>query len=161
MRPAASRVLGPAAMVPVLLSLLLAGCGSGAATAPAGASGSSAPGATTPTAPPVSAAPRPASPAVVTIVQPTANEVISGAVVHIVMTLENAQIVATTTTAIRPDQGHVHLYVDNQLVSMNYHLTEDLPVQPGTYLLKAEFVASDHAPFNPRVWSNQVLFTVH
>ncbi|HEY7526301.1 MAG TPA: hypothetical protein VIA82_05675 [Candidatus Limnocylindria bacterium] len=67
---------------------------------------------------------------------------------------------STTTTNIRPDQGHVHLYVDNVLVSMNYALEQDMPVHAGTYVLKAEFVASDHAPFSPRVWSNQVLFTV-
>jgi hypothetical protein len=54
----------------------------------------------------------------------------------------------------------VHLYVDNVLVSMNYALEQDMPVHAGTYVLKAEFVASDHAPFSPRVWSNQVLFTV-
>ena len=51
------------------------------------------------------------------------------------------QIVSATTTNIQPDQGHVHLYVDNVLVSMNYGLEQDLPVSPGTYVLKAEFVA--------------------
>jgi hypothetical protein len=43
---------------------------------------------------------------------------------------------------------------------MNYGLEQDLPVQPGTIVLKAEFVAADHAPFNPRVWSPEVIFTV-
>ena len=61
---------------------------------------------------------------------------------------------------LRPDQGHVHLYVNNVLVSMNYGLVQDLPVHKGTYVLKAEFVASDHAPFNPRVESPAVVFTV-
>jgi hypothetical protein len=86
--------------------------------------------------------------------------VVTGSSVHIVISLQHAQIVPATTTNIRPDQGHVHLYVDNVLVSMNYGLEQDLPVHPGTYLLKAEFVASDHAPFDPRVWSTEVLFTV-
>jgi hypothetical protein len=86
--------------------------------------------------------------------------VVTGSSVHIVISLQHAQIVPATTTSIRPDQGHVHLYVDNVLVSMNYGLEQDLPVHPGTYLLKAEFVASDHAPFDPRVWSTEVLFTV-
>jgi hypothetical protein len=27
-------------------------------------------------------------------------------------------------------------------------------------VLKAEFVATDHAPFNPRIWSSEVIFTV-
>ena len=54
----------------------------------------------------------------------------------------------------------MHLYVNNVLVSMNYGLEQDIPVQPGSLVLKAEFVASDHAPFNPRVWSPEVIFTV-
>lgn len=107
-----------------------------------------------------SGASRPSSPAVVQIVQPTSGATISGTTVHVVLTLSGASIVTTTSTNISPTQGHVHLYVDNVLVSMNYGLEQDLPVHPGTYVLKAEFVAADHAPFNPRVWSNQVAFTV-
>lgn len=77
-----------------------------------------------------------------------------------VISLQHAEIVQATTTAINPEQGHVHLYVDGVLFSMNYSLEQDLPVTPGTYQLKAEFVAADHAPFNPRVWSPVVVFTV-
>jgi hypothetical protein len=68
--------------------------------------------------------------------------------------------VPQTTTTIRPDEGHVHLYVNNVLVSMNYGLEQDVEVQPGNIALKAEFVAADHAPFNPRVWSPDTIFTV-
>ncbi len=103
---------------------------------------------------------RPSSPAVVTIVSPASGAVVTGRTVHIVVSLVNATIVPVTSTNLAPDRGHVHLYVDNQLVSMNYGLEQDLPVTPGTYLLRAEFVASDHAPFSPRVWSPEVVFTV-
>jgi len=139
-------------VVVCLVVLSLAGCSSAASSSgvPA-ASGSTA-------ASPAGS--RPSSPAIVTILQPTPNEVITGTKVHVVLAVANATIVAATTTAIRPDQGHLHLYVDNVLVSMNYGTTQDITVQPGTWLLKAEFVASDHAPFNPRVWSPEVLFTV-
>ncbi len=106
------------------------------------------------------AGPRPSSPAEVRIVAPTSGATVTGTSVHVVLELTGAEIVSATTTAIRPDQGHVHLYVDNNLVSMNYGLEQDLPVHPGTYVLKAEFVAADHAPFNPRVWSPEVFFTV-
>ena len=74
--------------------------------------------------------------------------------------LTGATIVRATTTDIRPDQGHIHLYVDNNLVSMNYGTTQDLPVVPGTHVLHAEFVAADHVPFNPRVVTPDVVFTV-
>jgi hypothetical protein len=104
--------------------------------------------------------PRPSSPAVVTIVQPVTGATVSGTSVHVVLTLTGATIVTTTSTNIQPDQGHIHLYVDNVLVSMNYGLEQDLAVHPGTYVLRAEFVASDHFPFNPRVVSPEVFFTV-
>ncbi len=107
-----------------------------------------------------STAPRPSSPAVVAVVSPASGAQVTGTSVHVVLSLTGATIVSATSTTIRPDQGHVHLYVDNNLVSMNYGLEQDLPVKPGTYVLKAEFVAADHAPFSPRVWSSEIFFTV-
>jgi hypothetical protein len=105
--------------------------------------------------------PRPSTPATVEIVQPKSGETITGTTVHVVLKLNGATIVGPSSTEIRPDQGHLHLYVDNVLVSMNYGLEQDIPVHTGTVLLKAEFVAADHAPFSPRVWSPEVVFTVH
>ena len=84
----------------------------------------------------------------------------TGTSVDVKVALENARIVAVTTTNIRPDEGHLHLYVNNVLASMNYQLQQQLSVHPGTYALKVEFVAADHAPFNPRVISPVVVFTV-
>jgi hypothetical protein len=103
---------------------------------------------------------RPSSPAVITVVQPVAGETVHGTTVHVVLSLQGAEIVAQTTTDIRPDQGHIHLYVNNVLVSMNYGLQQDVPVHTGSYVVKAEFVAADHAPFSPRVWSSETIFTV-
>jgi hypothetical protein len=85
---------------------------------------------------------------------------IEGDTLHVVLRLNGGTLVPQTTTDIRPDEGHVHLYVNNVLVSMNYGLEQDIPIQPGTTVLKAEFVAADHAPFSPRVWSTDVVFTV-
>jgi hypothetical protein len=135
----------------LLAALVVAACGSGVGTV--------APTAATPTGG-ASSGPRPSSPATVAIVQPANGTSVVGTSVHVVLALTGATIVAATTTDIRPDRGHVHLYVDNVLVSMNYGLEQDLPVHPGTYVLKAEFVAADHAPFSPRVWSTEVFFTV-
>jgi hypothetical protein len=104
--------------------------------------------------------PRPSSPATVEIVEPARSTTVTGTTAHVVLRLLGATIVPDTTTNIRPDQGHVHLYVNNQLVSMNYGLEQDIPVQPGTLVLKAEFVAADHAPFSPRVYSPETVFTV-
>jgi hypothetical protein len=133
----------PAAAV---IALLVAACSNGAV-------------ATQPAASPT-LGPRPSSPATVEIVKPAANSTVSGTSVHVVLKLTGATIVQQTTTTIRPDEGHVHLTVNGVLVSMNYGLEQDLPVQPGTLVLRAEFVAADHAPFNPRVLSPEVIFTV-
>lgn len=142
----------PPRMAALSLSVLLAACaattGTSTASPSVGPSGSGAIGA------------RPSSPAVVKIVEPRPNQTVSGSTIHVVLSLEHATIVQATTTNLKPDQGHVHLYVNNVLVSMNYGLTQDLPVHAGTYALRAEFVASDHAPFSPRVWSSVVVFTV-
>jgi hypothetical protein len=128
-------------------ALVLGACASGA-------------GQTQPASAPIASGARPSSPAIVGIEQPTSGATVVGTSIHVVLSLTGAKIVSATTTAITPDTGHVHLYVDNVLVSMNYGLEQDIPVHPGTYVLKAEFVAADHAPFNPRVWSPEVFFTV-
>jgi hypothetical protein len=115
----------------------------------------------TPTHPAIgSTGPRPSSPAMVEIVTPAPSTTVQGDTLHVVLRLTGGTLVPQTTTDIRPDEGHVHLYVNNVLVSMNYGLEQDIPVQPGTTALKAEFVAADHAPFSPRVWSTDVVFTV-
>lgn len=132
-------------LLAVLLALATAGCtGNG-----------------TPTHPTIgSTGPRPSSPATVEIVSPAPSTTVQGDTLHVVLRLNGGTLVPQTTTDIRPDEGHVHLYVNNVLVSMNYGLEQDIPVQPGSTVLKAEFVAADHAPFSPRVWSTEVVFTV-
>jgi hypothetical protein len=133
----------------LLLALLLA-------LATAGCTGNG-----TPTHPTIgSTGPRPSSPATVEIVSPVPSTTVEGDTLHVVLRLDGGTLVPQTTTDIRPDEGHVHLYVNNVLVSMNYGLEQDIPVQPGSTVLKAEFVAADHAPFSPRVWSTEVVFTV-
>jgi hypothetical protein len=114
----------------------------------------------TPAASPT-AAPRPSSEATVSVAEPANGATIIGTSVHVVLELVGARIVEDTTTNIRPDEGHVHLYLNGQVVSMNYGLIQDLPVTPGTYVLRAEFVAADHAPFSPRVESGDIVFTVN
>jgi hypothetical protein len=148
MRPL--RFRRPAAAV--FAALVVAACSSGSPSSPPASSD----------APYASYQPsgRPSTTAVVSIVSPTPNEVITGSTVHVVVSVTGATVVDDTNEDIRPDQGHVHLYLDNSLWYMQYSLTKDIPVNPGTYVIKAEFVANDHAPFNPRDWSPQIFFTV-
>jgi hypothetical protein len=131
------------------LALALAACGGNPVVTPSPASTGTA-----------TLGPRPSSMATVEIVEPAQGATVVGTEAHIVLRLTGAKIVTETTTAIRPDEGHVHLYVNNQIVSMNYGLEQSIPVIKGTLVLRAEFVAADHAPFNPRVQSGETVFTV-
>ena len=130
----------------VIAAISLGGCTTGPSGTPASLGAASSPAVPPSAAAPGSAtsAARLSSPAQLSLVSPPANQVVHGTTLHVVVALTGATIVAATTTAVRPDQGHIHLYVDNNLVSMNYRTTQDLEVAPGTHILHAEFVASDH-----------------
>jgi hypothetical protein len=99
---------------------------------------------------------RPSSPATIAFQSPTNGEQVKGATVSVKLSLKGAKIVPQTTTNIRPDEGHVHLLLDGQIVSMNYGLEDTIAVKPGQHVLRAEFVAADHRPFEPRVFTEVV-----
>jgi hypothetical protein len=106
------------------------------------------------------AAARPSSPAKLTIVTPRNGQTVHGDRPEVRLDLTGAKIVNRTTTHIQGDEGHIHLLVDGKLVNMNYGLSERLPeLTPGQHVLQVEFVAADHAPFEPRVLT-QAAFTV-
>jgi hypothetical protein len=97
---------------------------------------------------------RPSSTGHIQILSPKNGQVFHGSSVDIPVkvVLTGAKIVPATTTHVVPDQGHIHVYLDNQIATMNFSLTGDVPnVGPGLHVLKVEFVASDHQPFDPRV----------
>jgi len=124
----------------LLLVVALAGC-SGAEPQPADATGTTL-GA------------RPSSPAQLSIRSPRNGQAVKGDEVVLKVDLADARIVDATTTRIRPDQGHVHVTVDGRLVAMNYNLDGKLPtLPPGTHVVRVEFVAADHLPFDPRVFT--------
>ncbi|MDP9222827.1 MAG: DUF4399 domain-containing protein, partial [Actinomycetota bacterium] len=76
------------------------------------------------------------------------------------LSLKNARIVKPTTSNINPRKGHIHVSLDGSIVSMNYGLKDTIHnLSPGTHTLRVEFVASDHLPFNPRVFQ-EVAFVV-
>jgi hypothetical protein len=130
------------AVVLVFPLLMLAGCSKG--------SGAPAP------------SPRPSSTARLEILSPTNGQTFQGSDVQVAVKLglTGARIVPATTRNITPDTGHVHIYLDNQIVTMNFSLDGQIPhVTAGQHILRAEFVASDHLPFDPRVFES-VTFVV-
>jgi hypothetical protein len=104
---------------------------------------------------------RPSSNAQLQIISPTPDEV-TGPDVHVVLNLVGGTVVPATQLGgpLRGNEGHIHVSVDGQLVSMAYSTTQDLHgCAPGPHSLQAEFVAIDHFPFSNRV-RNSVLFSV-
>jgi hypothetical protein len=94
---------------------------------------------------------RPRSTGALSVLSPAPGEVVSGPVLHVRLRLTGAEVVPQTSTQLTPDKGHIHLSIDGKVVSMLYGADQDVPVTPGIHLLQAEFVATDHFPFNPRV----------
>jgi hypothetical protein len=102
---------------------------------------------------PAPASVRPSSTAHITILTPQPGQTFQGdpARVPITLRLTGAHIVTFTSTDLRPDEGHIHLFIDGRLVSMTYGLAQKVWVAPGDHTLLAAFVAVDHAPFDPPV----------
>jgi hypothetical protein len=123
-------------------ALVLAACG--------GSSGGDSGPATGPTA----TQDRPSSTAKLSIVEPKVDQVVHASNVDLQVRLKDAKLVPATTTNIVPDEGHLHVLLDDQLISMTEGLEQTIPdVTPGQHRIQVEFVASDHAPFDPRVVS--------
>jgi hypothetical protein len=109
-------------------------------------------GSTPPAATTVATAPRPSSPAKLTIMTPRNGQTVRQARPEVRLELVGGKIVSQTTNRIQGDEGHIHVLIDDKLVDMNYGLRQRLPqLPPGQHVLKVEFVAADHAPFDPRV----------
>ena len=125
----------------VVAACLMAGCTSDA-TPPDGTD-----------TPSVSPAPnRPSSTASIAIASPKQGAVVHGSTAELRVKLTGGEIVQQTSTDLQPDQGHLHVYLDDQLVTMTASTETELSdLTPGTHIVEVEFVANDHAPFDPRV----------
>jgi hypothetical protein len=121
-------------------ALLLAACTTGG-------------GAASPTSPtPAPIGPRPSSPAVLKIVSPKNGATVPATGSELVVSLSKATLTAVTSQNISPDEGHLHVSVDDRLISMTSGLRQELPpLEPGRHVIQVEFVAADHLPFDPRV----------
>jgi hypothetical protein len=123
------------------LGLTLTACSGG------NGGGSDAPATTT-----AVAAARPSSPAKLIITRPENGQTVRQQRPELRLELDGGKIVSQTTTRVQGDEGHIHLHVDGKLVAMNYGLRQRLPaLPPGQHVVQVEFVAADHAPFEPRI----------
>ncbi len=118
--------------------------GAGAATSDGGSP-------STPTAPTV-AAERPTSTGVLTIVSPENGDRVAGDTAQLEVDLRGRRDRRADLDRPPARQGHLHVMLDGALVSMTSGTSQPLTdLTPGEHLLQVEFVANDHAPFDPRV----------
>ena len=107
-----------------------------------------------PTVPARAGGVRPASTAALAFEKPMPGRIVPGDELAVVLRLTGGRIVSATSTDLRPDEGHIHLSLDGRLISMTYGTLQTVDLSgtpPGMHELDAEFVAADHAPFDPRV----------
>lgn len=147
----ARRRVARRALTLLLASIALSGCGAPAASTTVVFT----PGAS-PTVGPTHAE---SSPVKIAIVSPKNDEVIVGSTAHITITVSGGTIVPTFSTNVSPTVGHIHLYMNSELVAMSYATATDIPVDPGAeYSLYAEWVAADHGSFTPRDVTPKIYF---
>jgi len=98
---------------------------------------------------------RPSTTARLVILSPLPGETFRGdpASIPVALRLDGGKLVSFTSFRLVPNEGHIHLYLDGSLVSMTTALDAQILASPGKHELRAEFVAVDHAPFQPRVVS--------
>src|SRR5579862_4961915 len=104
---------------------------------------------------------RPSSPVKITLISPANGSTVNGTSVLVRVSVTGGEVTAAVTSQITPTKGHVHLYLNNQLIYMSYTLQQEITVKPGVeYSMYAEFVAQDHFPFSPRDVTPTIFFTV-
>ena len=104
---------------------------------------------------------RPSTPVKISLLAPTNGEVVHGTTLVVKVSIAGGMVTTVTTGDITPTKGHVHLYLNNQLILMSYTLSQPITVKPGLeYTMYAEFVAQDHFPFAPRDVTPTIFFTV-
>src|SRR5580700_12043591 len=104
---------------------------------------------------------RPSSPVKITLLSPTNGEVVHGTTVLVRVAVSGGIVTPVLSSIVNPRKGHVHLYLNNQLIFMSYTLSQEITVKPGLeYAIYVEYVAQDHYHFDPPDVSPTIFFTV-
>lgn len=106
--------------------------------------------------------PRPTSSATIAFTSPSMGQTVRSETLEVVVRLDGGTIVDGSSTNVTPDTGHIHLFLDDRIVSMTYGEEQVIDIgdlEPGPHELLAEFVAADHAPFATRVVATVTFLT--
>jgi len=105
-----------------------------------------------------SAVPRPESMAKLRFLSPSEGSLVPHGKVRVKFGLTGAHLARESSGSIAPNAGYIHLALDSKVVTLtaetDFVLNEIVEVGqigPGLHVLDAEFVATDHGVFNPRV----------
>lgn len=79
---------------------------------------------------------------------PDGTDVPAGESVPVEIELEGGELAAESSDE---DAGHLHVYVDGQVVSMPSELTAEVELEQGEHELSVEFVDAGHQPYDPPV----------
>ncbi len=100
---------------------------------------------------------RPTSTARLRILSPQPGTTYAPASVPVKVELIGGTVLLQSSAEVTSDTGHIHLELDGQTISLLAGTEADVsavigrPLDPGSHLLKVEFAAADHLPFDPRV----------
>lgn len=103
---------------------------------------------------PTPSGPRPTSTATIAFAEPSPEQIVTGRTLDVEVRVRNGTIVDATSTDVTPDTGHIHVFMDGAVLSMTSGGEQRIDIgglAPGIHRLQAEFVAVDHAPFDPPV----------
>jgi hypothetical protein len=107
-----------------------------------------------PTTPPVATGPRPHSTATLRFIEPIPHLHTADDQLDVRLELQGGTLTQVSSSSLAPNTGHIHLSLDGALVSMSgdtLQVVDLRSLDPGRHTLTAEFVATDHLPFDPPV----------
>ena len=84
----------------------------------------------------------------IALASPVDGATVEAGTVPIEIELTGAELAGESSSE---DAGHIHVYVDDEVVDMPSSLDVEVDLQPGEHELEVEFVDADHAALDPPV----------
>jgi hypothetical protein len=86
----------------------------------------------------------------VSIASPRDGDTVAAGAVQLEVEVDGGSLTSETQSE-DPTMGHLHIYVDNTLISMPSTETTDVELDSGEHTIAVEFTTADHRSFDPRI----------